>query len=496
MILLLQKEQSYTETIVQIYNKTNMSYCSKAYNEPSKPTVVTSTIPGPESKKQIEQLNENFDARPVYFICDYEKSQGNYLADVDGNVLLDVYAQIASIALGYNNPDLIKAAQSPEMIRSLIERPALGNFPGKDFNDILKKVLKIAPKGQSKVWSALSGADANELAFKAAFVYYRAKERGGFDVKHSEEELSSVMVNQAPGAPNLAVLSFKKAFHGRLFASGSVTRSKPVHKLDFPAFEWPQAEYPYYKYPLAENEEYNKKEDERCLAIVEQLIKEWPTTKGAKVAALIIEPIQSEGGDNHASAYFLQSLRDLTTKHNVVYIVDEVQTGLGATGTLWCHEQANITPPPDLVTFSKKCQSAGYFFHDDKFIPALPYSIFNTWCGNPSSMIIAGAIGEVIQRENLLEQANRVGDYLMAKLQKVAEKYPQHLGRLRGKATFIAFDLESAETRNKLLSLMKSNGCNVGGCAEASVRLRPTLTFEEKHADIFVEALEKSLASL
>lgn len=473
-----------------------MSYCSKAYKEPSTPKIVTSAIPGPESVKQIAELDKNFDARPVYFMCDYENSVGNYLADVDGNVYLDVYAQIASIALGYNNPDLIEAAKSPEMIRALVERPALGNFPGKDFNGILEKVLKLAPKGQSKVWSALSGADANEQAFKAAFVYYRAKERGGFEVKHSEDELTSVMENQAPGAPELAVLSFKKAFHGRLFASGSCTRSKPVHKLDFPAFKWPQAEYPYYKYPLAENEDYNKKEDERCLEIVENLIKTWPSTKGAKVAALIIEPIQSEGGDNHASAYFLQQLRDLTTKYNVVYIVDEVQTGLGATGSLWCHEQANITPPPDLVTFSKKFQSAGYWFHDEKFVPQLAYSIFNTWCGNPASMIIAGAIGEVIYREDLISQVNRVGDYLMAKLHKLAEKYPQHLGRLRGKGTFIAFDLESTQTRDKLLKTLKLNGCNTGGCASASVRLRPTLTFEEKHADIFVEALEKSLAVL
>ncbi|XBW36631.1 hypothetical protein QEN19_002203 [Hanseniaspora menglaensis] len=473
-----------------------MSYAAKAYTEPAAPKIVTSVIPGPESVKQIEALDKNFDARPVYFMCDYEKSTGNYLADVDGNVYLDVYAQIASIALGYNNPDLIEAAKSPEMIRALVERPALGNFPGKDFNGILEKVLKLAPKGQTKVWSALSGADANEQAFKAAFVYYRAKERGGFNVKHSEEELISVMENEAPGAPDLAVLSFRKAFHGRLFASGSCTRSKPVHKLDFPAFKWPQAEYPYYKYPLAENEEENKKEDERCLEIVEKLIKEWPSTKGAKVAALIIEPIQSEGGDNHASSFFLQKLRDLTVKHNVVFIVDEVQTGLGATGSLWCHEQAKISPPPDLVTFSKKFQSAGYWFHDEKFVPELAYSIFNTWCGNPASMIIAGAIGEVIERENLLDQVNRVGSYLMEKLEKLAEKYPQHLARLRGKGTFIAFDLENGETRDKLLKTLKINGCNTGGCATASVRLRPTLTFEEKHADIFVNALEKSLADL
>ncbi|CAG98711.1 4-aminobutyrate transaminase [Kluyveromyces lactis] len=472
-----------------------MSVAAKYYpNEPTEPKVVTSEIPGPESKAKVASLGEVFDSRPAYFVADYAKSSGNYIVDVDGNKFLDVYAQISSIALGYNNPALIEAAKSDKMIRALVDRPALGNFPGADLEDILKQLLKFAPKGQNKIWSGLSGADANELAFKAAFMYYRQLQRGGHGIDFSEEENSSVMENTSPGSPQLAVLSFKKAFHGRLFASGSSTCSKPIHKLDFPAFNWPHGEYPVYKYPLSENEEENKKEDDRCLAIVEDLIKSWPTP----VAALIIEPIQSEGGDNHASKYFLQSLRDLTSKYNVVYIIDEVQTGVGATGKFWCHEWADIQPPVDLVTFSKKFQSAGYWFHDDRFIPNKAYRQFNTWCGDPARMIIAGAIGQEIVDNNLVDQCARVGDYLFEKLEKLQAKYPTRLINLRGKnrGTFIAFDLETSAERDQLLKLLKSNGCNVGGCAEKSVRLRPSLTFEEKHADIFVDALEKSIGQL
>lgn len=462
-------------------------------NEPTKPVVKTSSIPGPESQKQLAQLDQVFDARPAYFIADYEKSIGNYIVDVDGNTYLDLYAQIASIALGYNNPALIKAAQSPEMIRALVDRPAPGNFPSADLTKMLKQLLKFAPKGQDHVWSGLSGADANELAFKAAFMYYRSKQRG-YDTEFTTEENESVMENVAPGSPQLAVLSFKRAFHGRLFASGSTTVSKPIHKLDFPAFDWPHADYPSYKYPLDKNEDGNRVEDDRCLKLVEELITTWKNP----VAALIIEPIQSEGGDNHASKYFLQGLRDVTLKHNVVYIVDEVQTGVGATGKLWCHEYADIQPPVDLVTFSKKFQSAGYFFHDPKFVPNKPYRQFNTWCGEPARIIIAGAIGQEIIDRDLTSQVNRVGHYLFTKLEALQEKYPTKFQNLRGKdrGTFIAWDLPSPQERDLLLKNLKLKGCNVGGCANTAVRLRPTLTFEEKHADIFVDVLTKCVAEL
>jgi 4-aminobutyrate aminotransferase/(S)-3-amino-2-methylpropionate transaminase len=469
-----------------------MSLAAQYYpDEPTAPVVKTTEIPGPESKKAIESLGKVFDSRAVYFVADYEKSTGNYIADVDGNYYLDVYAQIASIALGYNNPKLIEAAKSPEMIRALVERPALGNFPGKDTEGLIKNILKFAPKGQDHVWSGLSGSDANELAFKAAFMWYQSRKRG-YSTPFTAEENESTMKNQSPGSPELAVLSFKRAFHGRLFASASVTASKPIHKLDLPSFKWPKAEFPSYKYPLEENADFNKQEDARTLEIVEDLIKTWHIP----IAALIIEPIQSEGGDNHASAEFLQGLRDITLKYGVVFIVDEVQTGVGATGKLWAHEHFNITPSPDLITFSKKFQSAGYFFHDPEFIPNAAYRQFNTWCGDPAHIIIAAAIGNEVLEHDLATKAAQVGDYLYGKLEALQAKYPKYLQNLRGKnrATFIAWDLESGEARNDLLFKLKQNGINCGGCAEVSVRLRPTLTFENKHVDIFVSTLEKVLS--
>lgn len=468
-----------------------MSVCEKYFpEEPSAPNLVTD-FPGPKSQDAVKALGKVFDARPVYFVADYEKSVGNYIYDVDGNAYLDVYAQIASIPLGYNNPKLVETAKSDKMVRAIIDRPALGNFPGKDTEEIIADLLKVAPAGQDKIWSGLSGADANELAFKAAFMWYQAKKRG-YASAFTQADNESVMKNQAPGSPDLAILSFERAFHGRLFASASTTCSKPVHKLDLPSFNWPKAEFPSYKYPLDANTAANASEDERCLAIVEELLKSW----SVPIAAVLIEPIQSEGGDNHASNAFFQGLRDLTLKYGSLLIVDEVQTGVGATGKFWAHEHFNLSPAPDMVTFSKKFQSAGYYFHDPELVPNQAYRQFNTWCGDPARMILAGAIGQQVVEHNLAAQAARVGDYLYGKLEALAEKYPEFLSDLRGKgrATFIAWSFKKPELRNKFLADMKTVGINIGGCAEDSVRLRPTLVFEEKHADILVAGVEKILS--
>lgn len=343
-------------------------------NEPKGPKIVTTSIPGPAALHAKNEMAKLQDTRAVNMMVDYGKSLGNYMVDADQNVLLDVYAQIASIALGYNNPALLEAAQTPEFARALMNRPALGNFPSKDWADTLKDgLLSACPPGQDKVYTAMCGSCANETAYKAAFMYYQARKRGS-ESDFSSEELQSCMRNASPGSPDLAILSFNHGFHGRLFASLSTTRSKSIHKLDIPSFDWPQADFPKLKYPLEDHVEDNKAEEVRCLADVERVIKR----HHAPIAACIVEPIQSEGGDNHASNEFFQGLQNVLKKNDVLFIVDEVQTGVGATGKFWAHEHWDLQSPPDMVTFSKKFQAAGWYFHDQALIPNLPYRQFNS----------------------------------------------------------------------------------------------------------------------
>lgn len=378
------------------------------------------------------------------------------------------------------------------MITSLINRPALGNFPSADWSHILKTgILKAAPKGLNQVFTAMAGSDANETAYKAAFMYYRQLQRGGPEVEFTAEELESTMNNKGPGPPQLSILSFKSAFHGRLFGSLSTTRSKPIHKLDIPAFDWPQATFPQLKYPLEDHVQENAAEEKRCLEEVEHLIK----TFHNPVAAVMVEPIQSEGGDNHASPAFFQGLRDITKRNKVLFIVDEVQTGVGATGKFWAHDHWNLSTPPDMVTFSKKAQTAGYYFGNPALRPNKPYRQFNTWMGDPSRALIFRGIIEEVERLNLVENTRTTGDYLYAGLERLAQKYPEHFQNLRGKnqGTFIAWDTPK---RDEFLVKAKTVGVNIGGSGAQAVRLRPMLVFQKHHADILLESLEKIIKLL
>ncbi|KAG0201371.1 hypothetical protein BGX28_005796 [Mortierella sp. GBA30] len=468
-------------------SRTHKDQKDLVHGEPSGPKIHTATIPGPKTRAGLKHLDNLQDTRAATMMTDLDKSVGNYVVDLDGNIYLDLFCQIASLPLGYNSKALIDAASSPEMVQMLVNRPALGVQPHSTWAKTLEEsFMSVAPKGLNQVFTAMCGSCSNETAYKAAFMYHQRRKRG-LNSEISSEDLTSCMKNAGPGSPDLAIMSFEGGFHGRLFGSLSTTHTKALHKVDIPAFKnWVSSPFPNLKYPLSEHQAENDKEEARCLADAEKKMKSAKTP----IAALIVEPIQSEGGDNHASPKFFQGLRDLTKKYDILMIVDEVQTGVGATGQFWAHEAWNLTTPPDIVTFSKKFQAAGWFHRPDVRADA-PYRNFNTWMGDPIRALQAKTILQEIKKKDLIKNVAETGAYIKEELLSIESKYPRTISSVRGRGTFLAFDLPSPQERDLFVTKLRSLGVNTGGCGPQSIRLRPMLVFQKKHADIFLDAVEK-----
>lgn len=448
--------------------------------EPERALVRTS-IPGPASEALRARHGRFQDARTIHVYQDARRSLGNYLVDVDGNVLLDVYGHIACVPIGYNHPDMLAAWRGGRFDWAAGYRPALGVAPSPEWVDLVENALmRVAPAGMTRVVTVANGAEAVENAIKAAFIALARRRRGG--APPSQEDLAAAMLNRQPGVNAFKVISFEGAFHGRTLGALSATRSKPIHKLDLPAFDWPVVPFPASRFPLEDHAGENRAAEARSLEAVQAAIDAHPD----EVAAVIIEPIQGEGGDRHASPGFFQELRRLTTERGVALIVDEVQTGGGATGTFWAHEAWGLREPPDMVTFSKKLQIGGYFSREE-LQPLEPLRIFNTFLGDPLRLAQLEVILEVIERDRLIEATRATGERLRAGLAELAARYPDRLSGVRAAGTFAAVDLPDGARRDEVIGALRQRGLEVGGSGDRSIRFRPALVFGPRHVD---EALD------
>ncbi|XP_078690933.1 4-aminobutyrate aminotransferase, mitochondrial-like [Branchiostoma floridae x Branchiostoma belcheri] len=453
---------------------------------------IKTDIPGPKSQELLRELTALTTAHEVQFFCNYEESKGNYLVDVDGNIFLDIYMQISSLPLGYNHPALLKVLNDPANLSTLVNRPALGNLPPADFPQrVQNSLMAVAPKGLTNVKTMACGSCSNENAYKAIFMWYMTKQRGG--APPSPEELETCMFNKSPGAPDLTLMSFTGAFHGRTLGCLATTHSKAIHKLDIPSMDWPIAPFPQLKYPLEEHEAENRAEERRCLDQVHALFREY-NSRGRPVCGVVVEPVQAEGGDNHASPGFFRELRAIAREYDAAFLVDEVQTGVGVTGSWWAHDLWGLDDPPDVVTFAKKMLGGGYF-HTEEFRANSGYRIFNTWLGEPSKLALCEAVVKTVQEENLLENVRQAGAVLLDGLKHLQTKYPTQLENARGLGTFIAIDCVGGEAqRNKIVADLKRKGIQSGGCGERTIRCRPALIFQPHHAEMVLNAVDEVLA--
>jgi 4-aminobutyrate aminotransferase/(S)-3-amino-2-methylpropionate transaminase len=231
------------------------------------------------------------------------------------------------------------------------------------------------------------------------------------------------MLNEAPGSPNKGILSFQSGFHGRLFGSLSTSRTKALHKVDMPAFDWPSANPPKYKYPIEEHVEHNKAQDDASLEHVASQVARWRSEKGCETVGVIIEPILSEGGDLHISSDFAQRLQAWCKENDIAFIVDEVQTGVAQTGKQWGHDHWDLPYAPNYVTFAKKMLSCGVYYTEDLKM-ATPFRHFNTFMGDPARAVLTNSMLKMVEEDNLAELAIETGEHLTKGLNALAEKHP------------------------------------------------------------------------
>merc|ERR1719510_2878760 len=182
-------------------------------------------------------------------------------------------------------------------------------------------------------------------------------------------------------------------------------------------------------------------------------------------------------------------------KHDISLLVDEVQTGGGSTGKMWCHEHFDLEHGPDLMTFSKKMLSGGIYTKSSTR-PAQAGRIINTWVGDPHKVLMLEAVIKEIKSQNLLGLSLDSGKVMLSGLKELQKRYPGLLHSARGIGTFCAVDCPNANVRDKIVNEMRSTGILIGGCGEAAIRLRPALIFEPSHAELFLDKFDEVLSKM
>ncbi len=263
----------------------------------------------------------------------------------------------------------------------------------------------------------------------------------------------------------------------------SLTNTDPVKVDLFAKFDWPRVSTPFIDFSLGE------KEREADVITREQKseaeIMEFIRQKGVDIAAIIIEPIQGEGGDNHFRGEWLKTLRRICDENEMLLIFDEVQCGMGATGKNWCCEHFGVMP--DLMSFGKKAQVCGVMagprldeVKDNCF--RLPSRINSTWGGNFTDMVRSTHFLQIIEEENLVENARVVGEYFLNRLLELQEEEPM-ITAVRGRGLFLAFNLPNPEIRNDFWKGLFEGGVFALKSGESAIRFRPALDLRKEVVD-------------
>lgn len=416
------------------------------------------------------------------FVLDTQKSHGSWIHDaLSGKDYLDFFTFFASAPIGMNHPKMLDQDFINYIGREALNKPSNSDIYTEAMATFVSTFFKnFVPKHFKYSFFVSGGALAVENALKAAFDW---KVRLNFSKGYKEEK-------------GHQVIHFKDAFHGRSGYTMSLTNTDPA-KIDlFPKFNWPRVTNPMLKFPitpenLAETIELEKK------SIAE--IKQAFVDNKDDIAAIIIEPIQAEGGDHHFRPEFLKQLQELAIDNDALLIFDEVQTGGGLTGTFWLHEQLGVEP--DIIAFGKKMQVCGILagerldtVEDNVF--RLSSRINSTWGGNYVDMVRSTKYLEIIEEEKLVDNVNKLAPTFNKNIQELTEKYPQFISNPRGRGFFSAFEMDSHNRRNQFRQKCWDNGLIVLTSGYQSIRFRPALNLSQSEIDKGFEIMNNVLKSL
>jgi 4-aminobutyrate aminotransferase-like enzyme len=448
-----------------------------------------------------------FFSLPVAF--DPAESVGPYLAIADRDAagepyrFLDMGALIATQAFGENDPDVVRAVC--EALPFVASRYAHSEYQTTLSLRLKAELSRIAPAGTPRYFIVNTGAEAVENAIKAVLlnrVLTTEDGSGGF------------------------IVSFEGAFHGRTLGSLAVTHRKKA-RLGFPTFDWPHVAFPVEepdspketarreerslkqlwdllvsgKLPRAEKSRDTFRAEidaiDAFLAQPGEDVNVFVQTQRAsltadvvrrakRVAAVLVEPIQGEGGVRMTSARFMRKLRLLTRIYDVPLIFDEVQTGWGMTGRLWAHELFDLPSPPDLVTWAKKAQNGVLFVSEALATFFQEEKKFNTtWEGDSVGMVrLLALLGKLD-----LEQVRRTGARARAGLEDLAREFPEILKNVRGAGVMLACDVQRADLRDALLDRTFRRGLVLLAAGERTVRFYPRY-------DTTTAAIDEALSTL
>ncbi|RAJ22886.1 L-lysine 6-transaminase [Pedobacter cryoconitis] len=415
---------------------------------------------------------------------DMGQSQGAYIYDSKyKRTLLDFFTCFASVPLGYNHPKMVNdAVFTQNLLQAAMANPSNSDVYTQQYAEFVKTFGAIGiPSYLPHAFFIAGGGLAIENAIKVAMDW---KVQKNFAKGHKEEK-------------GFKVLHFEKAFHGRTGYTLSLTNTSPDKTKWFAKFDWPRVSIPTVKFPLEhDNLATAISTEELSIAQVKQAFADYKDD----ICAIIIEPIQSEGGDNHLREEFLIQLRSIADENDAFLIYDEVQTGVGLTGKFWCHQHYSEKARPDILAFGKKMQVCGILVGDkvdqiENNVFRVPSRINSTWGGNLVDMVRATKILQIIEEDQLCEHAAVVGGYLKENLEGLAQRYDK-ISNVRGKGLLCAFDFPNGDMRNAFIQKGLEHNVMFLGCGAQTVRFRPALIMEKSHIDLGLEVMEKVLAGL